>query len=203
MDAGFGKERMLIMHNDFVVVGPPDDPAAISEQTAAAEAFALINSNQAPFTSRGDDSGTHKKERNIWQDAAYDPNQEKPHWYLESGQGMGATLMITSEKSAYTLTDRATYLATQKNLDLAILLEGDASLLNIYHVITVNPERWPDINYDGCRVRHRQIRSAPLLPRCPQKRRRPRTTITNQHANIQPAHMQHTHMPLVNKTPAP
>jgi len=141
MDAGFGKERMLIMHNDFVVVGPPDDPAAISEQTAAAEAFALINSNQAPFTSRGDDSGTHKKERNIWQDAAYDPNQEKPHWYLESGQGMGATLMITSEKSAYTLTDRATYLATQKNLDLAILLEGDASLLNIYHVITVNPER--------------------------------------------------------------
>lgn len=149
MDAGFGKERMLIMHNDFVVVGPPDDPAAISEQTAAAEAFALINSNQAPFTSRGDDSGTHKKERNIWQDAAYDPNQEKPHWYLESGQGMGATLMITSEKSAYTLTDRATYLATQKNLDLAILLEGDASLLNIYHVITVNPERWPDINYDG------------------------------------------------------
>ncbi|HLA87025.1 MAG TPA: substrate-binding domain-containing protein, partial [Anaerolineales bacterium] len=97
--------------------------------------------------SRGDDSGTHKKELDMWSKAELNPNGQG--WYLESGQGMGATLTIASEKEAYTITDRGTFLAQQENLDLLILLEGDPPLLNPYHVITVNPQKWPNINYDG------------------------------------------------------
>ena len=149
MEAGFGKERFLVMHNDFVIVGPTDDPAGIRGNIVAADALALIAASEAMFVSRGDDSGTHKKELNIWDATDYNPNGDKPAWYVESGQGMGATLVIASEKLAYTLTDRATYLANQDNLDLVILAEGDAVLLNVYHVITVNPDQWPDVNYDG------------------------------------------------------
>jgi len=149
MDAGFGKDRMLIMHNDFIIVGPAADPAGIKERTSAADAFTRIAESGSDFVSRGDDSGTNKKELSIWAETSYDPMAEKPHWYIESGQGMGATLIIASEKNAYTLTDRATYLANQENLDLEILVEGDAVLLNVYHVITVNPEKWPETNYDG------------------------------------------------------
>jgi len=149
MEAGDAKDRMLIMHNDFVVVGPASDPAGIKGNAVAVDAFALIAGAEANFISRGDDSGTNKKELSIWTGAGADPNTDKPAWYVESGQGMGATLVIASEKQAYTLTDRATYLANKDNLDLEILVEGDAVLLNVYHVMTVNPEKWSGVNYDG------------------------------------------------------
>ncbi len=147
MDAGFGKDRMLIMHNDFVIVGPADDPAGIKGTLTAVEAFQKIADAGANFITRGDDSGTNKMEISLWGKTTADPNGQA--WYIDSGQGMGATLTITSEKQAYTLTDRATYLANKENLELEILVEGDAVLLNVYHVMTVNPEKWPEINYEG------------------------------------------------------
>jgi len=149
MDAGFGKDRILIMHNDFVIVGPADDPASIQGNAVAADAFTVIAESEATFISRGDDSGTNKKELSIWKETEFDPNTDKPAWYMESGQGMGATLTIASEKAAYTMTDHATYLANKVNVNLEILVEGDAVLLNVYHVMTVNPEKWPATNYDG------------------------------------------------------
>ena len=149
MDGGFGKERFLVMHNDFIIVGPTADPAGIKGDTSAVDAFKKIATASAAFISRGDQSGTNTKELALWKSAAVDPAGTKPSWYIESGQGMGQTLTIASEKSAYTLTDRATYLATKDNLKLDILVEKDNSLLNIYHVITVNPDKWPKINYVG------------------------------------------------------
>ena len=149
MESGVCKDRMLVMHNDFVIVGPATDPAGIKSNTVVADTFAMIAASESVFISRGDDSGTNKKELSIWKDTDYDPNTNKPAWYVESGQGMGATLTITSEKQAYTLTDRATYLANKENLELEILVEGDAILLNVYHVMTVNPEKWSETNYDG------------------------------------------------------
>jgi len=101
----------------------------------------------ANFVSRGDDSGTHKKELDIWKKAELDPAGQS--WYIETGQGMGATLTVASEREGYTLTDRATYLAQKDNLNLVLVMEGDASLLNPYHVITVNPELWENVNYEG------------------------------------------------------
>ncbi|MEM7801786.1 MAG: substrate-binding domain-containing protein, partial [Chloroflexota bacterium] len=115
----------------------------------AAEALSAIGEQEIPLVSRGDDSGTNIKELSIWADTPFDPNDSKPGWYVESGQGMGATLLIASERFGYTLTDRATYLANRQNLNLDILVEGDDGLLNIYHAITVNPDMWPDSNYDG------------------------------------------------------
>jgi len=147
MDAGWGKDRFLVMHNDFVIVGPFDDPAGIKGIPTAVEAFRKIITAGAPFVSRGDDSGTNKMETSLWGKTNDDPRGAD--WYIESGQGMGATLTIASEKAAYTLTDRATYLANKENLSLEILVEGDAALLNVYHVITVNPNKWPKSNYDG------------------------------------------------------
>lgn len=149
MQAGWGKDRMLVMHNDFVMVGPADDPAGIRGLSTAADAFTQIAAAEATFISRGDDSGTNKKELSIWRETAYTPDDDKPGWYFESGQGMGATLIIASEKSAYTLTDRATFLANQKNSSLEILVQSDPALLNVYHVITVNPDKWPNANYNG------------------------------------------------------
>lgn len=147
MDAGWGRDRFLVMHNDFVIVGPASDPAGIQSLTATREAFQAIADSGAGFITRGDDSGTHKMELSLWGKAEVDPSGQA--WYVDSGQGMGATLTIASEKQAYTLTDRATYLANQDNLDLEILFEGDAALLNVYHVITVNPDKWPKVNYEG------------------------------------------------------
>ncbi len=149
MDAGFGRDRLLVMHNDFVIVGPADDPAGIAGAALAADACAALAESEATFISRGDDSGTNKKELSIWENTAFDPNADKPAWYIESGQGMGATLVIASEKLAYTLTDRATYLANQGHLDLEILVEGDEILINVYHVMTVNPDLWTAVNYAG------------------------------------------------------
>lgn len=146
MNDGYGKDRALVMHNDFVVVGPASDPAGIKGM-AVTDALKAISTGGAEFVSRGDDSGTHKAELTLWGKASFDPNGQA--WYLESGQGMGATLTIASEKGAYTLTDRATYLALKDNLQLEILVEGDNALLNVYHVITVNPEKWDRVNYEG------------------------------------------------------
>jgi len=148
MENGFGKDRALVMHNDFIIVGPASDPAGI-KGTAVVEALKLISARSGTFVSRGDDSGTHKAELALWKKAEFDPKAAASAWYLESGQGMGATLTIASEKNAYTLTDRATYLANKANLQLEILVKGDKSLLNVYHVITVNNEKWPKANYDG------------------------------------------------------
>ena len=148
MTEGWGKDRDLVMHNDFIIVGPADDPAKI-KGLSATDAFKAIATTQGTFVARADKSGTSTKELGIWTKAELDPATEKPAWYIETGQGMGATLTIASEKAGYTLTDRATFLANKANLQLEILVEGDKSLLNVYHVITVNPDKWPKVNYDG------------------------------------------------------
>ena len=152
MDGGYGKDRMLVMHNDFIIVGPAADPAGIKGATSAVSAFQKIATSGATFISRGDKSGTNTKELALWKSAAVDPAGTKPAWYVESGQGMGATLTIASEKATYTLTDRATYLANKANLQLDIIVEKDTSLLNVYHVITVNPDKWPKVNYEGAKA---------------------------------------------------
>ena len=160
MDGGYGKDRFLVMHNDFIIVGPAADPAGINGDATAVDAFKKIAGSGSTFISRGDQSGTNTKELAIWKSAAIDPAGQKPAWYVESGQGMGATLTIASEKSAYTLTDRATYLANKANLQLDLLVEKDSSLLNVYHVITVNPDKWPKVNYDGALAFAKWITSA-------------------------------------------
>jgi tungstate transport system substrate-binding protein len=146
MEGGYGKERLLVMHNDFIIVGPADDPAKIKSSANSKEAFTAIANAKAIFVSRGDDSGTNKAELTLWKSAGITPEGD---WYIKTGQGMGDTLRIASEKAGYTLTDRATYLALKDTLNLTILYEGDAALLNIYHVITVNPDKWPKVNYAG------------------------------------------------------
>lgn len=150
MDAGHGTLRKLVMHNDFIIIGPEDDPAGISGMTSALEALEKIAEAEAIFISRGDDSGTHKLEVSLWNKAEIDPTGET--WYQSSGQGMGATLNIANEKDAYTITDRATYLANQANLRLDILVQGDPVLLNIYHVIQVNPDKSDKINAKGAKA---------------------------------------------------
>lgn len=144
---GFGVNRRLVMHNDFIVVGPSSDPAKIKGVKSTTEVFKKIAAAQYPFISRGDNSGTHAKEKAIWKAAALKYEGEK--WYQQTGLGMGQTLNVASEKKAYTLADRGTYLALKKRLDLDILAEGDAILLNIYHVIEVNPAKFPKVNTAG------------------------------------------------------
>jgi tungstate transport system substrate-binding protein len=140
---GFGARRLDVMHNDFVVVGPKNDPAGISGLKGA-EAFKKIAVNGAFFVSRGDDSGTHKKELQLWKAAGVSPAGE---WYLESGSGMEATLRIANEKIAYCIVDRATWLAHQKEIDaLVILAQSDALLFNPYSVIVVAPAKFPWLN---------------------------------------------------------
>ncbi|HEY8911366.1 MAG TPA: substrate-binding domain-containing protein [Desulfosporosinus sp.] len=139
----------LIMHNDFILVGPTADPAKVKETKTAVDALKAIAASPAIFVSRGDDSGTDKMEKALWTKAGVKPEAAK---YQSTGQGMGQTLTITSEKAAYTITDRATYLATKKNLKLDILLQGETALLNIYHVMQVNPEKFPKVNADGAKA---------------------------------------------------
>lgn len=147
---GYGINRRLVMHNDFIVLGAPADPAKIKGMKSAADAFKRIASAQALFISRGDNSGTHAKEKAIWKAAGINPEGQK--WYQQTGLGMGQTLNVTSEKRAYCLADRGTYLALKKRLDLAIVNEGDAVLLNIYHVIEVNPQKYPKVNAAGAKA---------------------------------------------------
>jgi tungstate transport system substrate-binding protein len=130
---GYGINRRLVMHNDFIIVGPKTDPAGIKGSKSSVEAFKKIAVANAVFMSRGDNSGTHSKEKAIWKAAGI--NQEGQKWYQQTGLGMGQTLNIAAEKKTYTLADRGTYLALKKNLGLDILAQGDAVLLNIYHVI--------------------------------------------------------------------
>jgi tungstate transport system substrate-binding protein len=144
---GYGINRRLIMHNDFIIVGPPEDPAKIKGLKSASEAFKKIASAKALFLSRADKSGTHVKEMDIWKASGINPEGEK--WYQQTGLGMGQTLNVAAEKKGYTLADRGTYLALKKNLGLDVLVEGDAILLNIYHVIEVNPAKWPKVNVPG------------------------------------------------------
>ena len=148
MADGWGKERALVMHNDFILVGPAHDPAQI-KGLSAIDAFKAIAAAGTTFVARADKSGTSTKELGIWKKADLDPALARPGWYIETGQGMGASLTIASEKSGYTLTDRATFLADKANLELEILVAGDNSLLNVYHVLTVDPAKWPKVNYDG------------------------------------------------------
>jgi tungstate transport system substrate-binding protein len=150
MEGGFGVNRRLVMHNDFVIIGPADDPAKIKGLKSAAEAFKRIAAAQALFISRGDNSGTHAKEKQVWKVAGVKYEGEK--WYQQTGLGMGQTLNVAAEKDGYALTDRGTYLAFAKTLKLNILVEGDAVLLNIYHVMEVNPQKWPKVNFAGAKA---------------------------------------------------
>jgi tungstate transport system substrate-binding protein len=144
MDAGHGVRREDVMYNDFVIVGPPDDPAGIQGMDDAAAAFAQIAAAEAPFVSRGDDSGTHTKEKAIWAEAGVEPAGD---WYVSAGQGMGAVLTMADEMEAYTLSDRATYLKrTLAGTDLVIEVEGDPILFNPYGVIAVDPAKNEAIN---------------------------------------------------------
>ena len=138
--------RRLVMYNDFVIVGPKEDPAKIKSLKTAVAAVKAIEQAKASFVSRGDNSGTHTLEKSLWKSAGVDP---KGSWYIESGQGMGATLNIANERNAYTITDRGTYLALGKRLSLPILVEGDRLLLNIYSVLEVNPANGPRVNTAG------------------------------------------------------
>lgn len=149
VEAGFGIEPVHLMYNDFVIVGPSQDPAGLNKLHDAAKALQAIKDKKQTFISRGDESGTHIKEKTLWQAA-----DAKPEFagYKSIGQGMGPTLTMASELGAYTLTDRGTWLAYQSKLDLAVLLEGDKRLFNPYQVILVNPKRYPDLNTEGART---------------------------------------------------
>jgi len=147
---GYGIRRKMVMYNDFIIVGPPSDPARIKCIKGASEAFKRIGEAKSLFISRGDNSGTHLMEISIWKKSNIRPEGQR--WYHETGLGMGQTLNIASEKKAYTLSDRATFFTLRKRLDLQILLEGDLILHNIYHVIEVNPKRFKSINNVGARA---------------------------------------------------
>jgi len=147
---GFGVNRQLVMHNDFIIVGPGTDPAKVKGVKSSAEAMKMISKAESLFLSRGDKSGTHAKEQKLWEKAAINPVGQK--WYQETGLGMGQTLNVAAEKKGYTLADRGTYLALKKTLGLDILVEGDAALLNIYHVIEVNSTKWPKANAEGAKA---------------------------------------------------
>ncbi len=140
VESGAVTNYQLVMHNDFILVGPSSDPAKVKDLKSVADAFKAISETSSIFVSRGDDSGTDKKEKGIWKDINI-PNEGS--WYQETGQGMGQTLNIASQKEGYTLTDRATFLAQKDNLQLEIAVQGEKSLLNIYHVMQVNEEKFP------------------------------------------------------------
>jgi len=150
MAEGFGLSRRLVMHNDFVLVGPAGDPAKVRAAKNSAEAIGKIAQTGALFLSRGDNSGTHAKERKLWKISGINPEGQK--WYQQTGLGMGETLNVAAEKRGYTLADRGTYLALKKHLGLEILMEGDPSLLNVYHVIEVNPAKWQKVNAPAARA---------------------------------------------------
>ena len=147
--AGHGIERRAVMHNDFVLVGPGSDPAGLRHAAGIADAMARLLDGKHPFVSRGDDSGTHKKEKSLWQTTDRSPAGD---WYLSVGQGMGVVLRIADDKQAHTLTDRGTWLAYKDKLSLEVLFEGAAALFNPYHVILVNPARHRHAKVDLARA---------------------------------------------------
>ncbi|SJZ88527.1 substrate-binding domain-containing protein [Selenihalanaerobacter shriftii] len=144
VNEGYGVNRRDVMYNDFVILGPKDDPAGVKGMKDVTKAFQKISNSNSRFVSRGDDSGTNKKELSIWKKAGI---QSRGRWYFETGQGMGASLNIANEKRAYVLTDRGTYLAYKGKLDLKIMVEGDSLLYNPYGIIPVNPGKYPHVNY--------------------------------------------------------
>lgn len=149
MAGGNGDKRSAVMYNDFVIVGPNNDPAKVAEVKRVTEAMALIASSQAPFVSRGDDSGTHKKELDLWKAANIKVKDQAGKWYREAGQGMGKVLQIAGEMNAYTITDRGTWLAYKSKSPLKIVFEGDTSLFNPYAIIAVSSKKYPDLNSIG------------------------------------------------------
>lgn len=148
---GYFVDRRDVMYNDFVIVGPPEDPAGIKGGSSAAGALTSIAKFGSPFVSRGDNSGTNKKEMTLWKAATIDPKGNA--WYLEVGQGMAKTLRIANEKKAYTMTDRGTWYAVvdREKPDLTVLVEGDRILFNQYGVMAVNPEKYPHVKYDAAK----------------------------------------------------
>lgn len=144
VEAGFGVNRRDVMYNDFIILGPTSDPAGVKGMENASKAFSKIAESNSSFVSRGDDSGTNKKELSIWASAGVEPSG---NWYIETGQGMGASLNVANEKEAYILADRGTYLAYSSDLDIEILVEGDPELFNPYGVIPVNPAYHTHVNY--------------------------------------------------------
>ena len=149
VESGAVTNYQLVMHNDFILVGPSSDPAKVKDLKSVADAFKSISETSSIFVSRGDDSGTDKKEKGIWKDINI-PNEGS--WYQETGQGMGQTLNIASQKEGYTLTDRATFLAQKDNLQLEIAVQGEKSLLNIYHVMQKKKKKFPKVNADGAKA---------------------------------------------------
>jgi len=155
MADGNGTARILVMHNDFVLVGPPADPAAVRGVTSVVTALQRIAEKKATWISRDDNSGTDQLEKQLWKDAGWSNRPDRPvgsdagprgePWYVTSGQGMGATLTLADQKDAYTLADRATYLARKSTIQSVILVERDPKLLNVYHVMPVNPEKFPTV----------------------------------------------------------
>ncbi len=143
MEQGNGTERLLVMHNDFIIIGPADDSAKIKGETDALAALKKIADARAPFVSRGDNSGTQQLELSLWQKINVTPKGQP--WYIESGTGMGQTLTIADQRQAYTITDRATWLSFTDRIQLPMLVERDPVLLNVYHVMPVNPARFPNV----------------------------------------------------------
>src|SRR5437868_9362134 len=150
VDSGYFVRRRLVMHNEFLVVGPAADAAGLRGLSDAVAAFRRLAERRAAFVSRGDQSGTHQREQQLWKRAAESPPRNG--WYVESGQGMGATLQLADEKRAYTLTDRATYLAWRDKLQLVPMVEGDSLLYNVYHVLELNPGHAARANLAGARA---------------------------------------------------
>jgi len=146
---GYGEKRYDVMYNDFVIVGPHGDPAGIATAKTAVDALKAIADSQSIFISRGDDSGTHKKERKLWEKAGIQP---AGRWYREAGQGMGKVLQIAGEVDGYTLTDRGTWLAYKAKSPLQIAFQGDPALFNPYGIIAVNPARHTGVNHDGAQA---------------------------------------------------
>ena len=144
MQAGFGVNRRALMYNDFIIVGPPNDPAHLRGATNAVEAFTKLAGQQALFISRGDESGTHQKEKELWKAAGITPSGT---WYVSAGQGMGPVLLMANERQAYTLADRGTYLTYKKRDELAIVSQGDPVLFNPYTIAAVNPGRIRTVKY--------------------------------------------------------
>jgi len=149
VDEGYGINRVTFMHNDFVILGPKNDPAKVMGAKNAAEVFKKIAAAKALFVSRGDNSGTHKREKAIWKKAGVSPDKNA---YIEVGQGMAKTVMVADEKQGYVLADRSTYLSLKKLSDLAIVCEGDNELINRYSLILVNPDKFPKVNANGAKA---------------------------------------------------
>lgn len=149
---GFAEERIPFMYNFFVILGPEDDPAGVKDCATASEAFKKIAESKQAFISRGDESGTHNAELKIWKAAELEPTAESDEWYISAGDGMGAVITMAAEQKAYTLSDKATYLAHEKRPELSILMEESDEMKNTYSMLAVSPEKWPDTNIFGART---------------------------------------------------